>query len=126
MDRLSEANPPAVMDYLNAHPAEFADRPFLRADYYGKADLSNGQQRNAVEIYLSRPEVTLDEKAKVIASLVSPASIISDALLSSPAVRPESPARENAVPPTLRAWSQDGRFVELRPVILQTLQQIGK
>jgi hypothetical protein len=114
------------MDYLNAHPTEFADRPFLRADYYGKADLSNGQQRNALETYLNRADVSLDEKTKVIASLVSPASIISDALLSSPAVRPESPARENAVPPTLRAWSHDARFVELRPVILQTLQQVGK
>jgi hypothetical protein len=126
MDRLSEANPLGVMDYLNAHPTEFADRPFLRADYYGKADLSNGQQRNAVETYLNRADVSLDEKTKVIASLVSPASIISDALLSAPALRPESPARQNAVPPTLRAWSQDARFVDLRSVILQTLQQVGK
>ncbi|HEV7402466.1 MAG TPA: hypothetical protein VGO11_06050 [Chthoniobacteraceae bacterium] len=126
MDRLSEANPLAVMDYLNAHPTEFADRPFLRADYYGKADLSNGQQRGAVEAYLTRADVTLDEKAKVIASLVSPASFISDALLSAPALRPESPARQNAVPTTLRAWSTDERFTALRPVIVQTLQQIGK
>jgi hypothetical protein len=126
MDRLSEANPQAVMDYLNANPTEFADRPFLRADYYGKADLSNGGQRGAVEAYLNRADVSLDEKAKVIASLAAPASFISDALLSAPAVRPESPARQNAVPATLRAWSTDERFVGLRPVILQTLQQIGK
>lgn len=126
MDRLSEANPLAVMNHLNANPAEFADRPFLRADYYGKADLSNGQQRNAVEVYLTRADVSLEEKTKVIASLVSPASFISDALLSAPALRPESPARQNAVPPTLRTWSADPRFLPLRPVILQTLQQIGK
>jgi hypothetical protein len=110
----------------NAHPTEFADRAFLRADYYGKADLSNGQQRNAVEAYLNRADVSFDEKAKVIASLVSPASFISDALLSAPALRPEPPARQNAVPTTLRAWSTDQRFAGLRPVILQTLRQLGK
>lgn len=126
MDRLSEANPLGVMEFLNAHPAEFADRPFLRADYYGKADLSVGQQRSALETYLARADVTPDEKAKVIASLVSPASIISDALLSAPAVRPDSPARQNAVPTALHAWSTDPRFTGLRPVIEQTLQQIGK
>ncbi len=115
MDRLSEANPQAVMDYLNANPTEFADRPFLRADYYGKADLSNGGQRGAVEAYLNRADVSLEEKAKVIASLAAPASFISDALLSAPAVRPASPARENAAPVTLRAWSTDERFASAAP-----------
>ena len=67
MDRLSEMAPLDVMNYLNGHPAEFADRPFLRADYYSKADLSQFQQRQAVEAYLSRADVTLaDEIATLL------------------------------------------------------------
>ena len=82
MDRLSETAPLEVMSYLNAHPAEFADLPLVRADFYTRADLNVPAQRAAVETYLARTDVTLEEKTKLLGGLASPATFISDNLLT--------------------------------------------
>lgn len=108
LDRLAETQPLAVMTMLNAQPALMADRPFLRADYFAKADLANPLQKQAVEIYLTRPDVPLAEKQKLIRGLATPGSFVSPGLLTTPAPRESNPA---LLRQTLPGWST--RFPEL-------------
>jgi hypothetical protein len=126
LDRLSETAPLAVMKYFNEHPEAFADRPFLRADYFAKVDLRDAEQRTAIEKYLSRDDVELDEKLKVVDGLASPASIITDALLTAPALREDSPGQQQAVRTTYTAWLAANRFPTLQPQIREVLQALGR
>ncbi|HYR59704.1 MAG TPA: hypothetical protein VEO95_13780, partial [Chthoniobacteraceae bacterium] len=82
LDRLAEAAPLNVLTFLNTHPAQLNDRPFLRADYFAKADLSDGAQRAQIEIYLGRPDISLAEKSKLLRALTALASFVGDSLLT--------------------------------------------
>ena len=113
MDRLSEMAPLDVMAYLNAHPGEFADRPFLRADYYSKADLSNAQQRQAVETYLSRQDVKLDEKSKLLSMFANPGSFVGDTLVNEPPPADDPPQKNAALRTAVNDWLKSNRFPEL-------------
>jgi hypothetical protein len=114
MDRLSEVAPLKVMDYLNSNPSEYADRPMLRADFYAKADLTVPAQRAAVETYLARPDVTLEEKTKFLAAFATPASFVSDNLLTSNPPPSDDLARLRHYGTVLQEWQQRGQFPQLQ------------
>ena len=118
-DRLSEAAPLEVMTQLNANPALMAERPFVRADYFSKADLSQAAQRHAVEQYLSRGDVSLPEKGKFLKASAAPTTFISDNLLTTPAPPPDDTARRQALSAATADWMKTGRFPELQPEITQ-------
>ena len=113
LDRFSEMAPLDVMTYLNEHPAEFADRPFLRADYYSKADLSQAAQRIAVETYLSRPDVAAAEKDKLLSVFASPGSFVGDTLVTVPPPDDASPQRTAGLQKALNDWLKVNRFPSL-------------
>ena len=113
LDRFSEMAPLDVMTYLNEHPAEFADRPFLRADYYSKADLSQAAQRIAVETYLSRPDVAAAEKDKLLSVFASPGSFVGDTLVTVPPPDDASPQRTAGLQKALNDWLKVNRFPNL-------------
>jgi hypothetical protein len=123
LDRLSESAPLEVMNHLNSNPALLSDRPFARADYFTKADLSIPAQRQAVELYLSRADVTADEKSKLLKGLLTPGSFISDNLLTESAPPPEdSDARRlEVLQKTTADWLKAQRF----PQISSDLQQLN-
>ncbi len=127
LDRLSAMAPLQVMNHLNANPNELADRPFLRADYYAKADLGNPAQRQALETYLSRNDVSLPEKTKLLNALATPASFVSENLLTpSPATTTDdSPARTQQLTQTLDQWLQQNRFPELQGEMGELRQRVG-
>lgn len=117
LDRLSAGAPLEVMTRLNSNPGELADRPFLRADYFAKADLSHTSQLAEVQRYLDRKDVSLDEKAKFFAAIAAPGEFVSDNLLT-PAVPPEdSPQRAQVLLHTAQQWQKANRFPQLRPAI---------
>jgi hypothetical protein len=124
LDRLSESSPLAVMNFLNANPGELADKPMLRADYYAKVDLTQPAQQAALESYLSRQDVGIDEKSKLIKELAAPASFISDSLLTKPLMVPNDAARQQALIKTLTAWAGANRFPELTGTIQQVLPRL--
>lgn len=128
LDRLSAMAPLQVMSHLNANPTELADRPFLRADYYAKTDLSNPAQRQALETYLARNDVSLPEKTKLLKALATPASFVSDNLLTSTPSAPvdDSPFRTQQLSQTLDQWLQQNRFPELQGEMGQLRQRVGK
>jgi len=117
LDRLSAQAPLDVMTRLNSNPKELADRPFLRADYFAKADLSQTAQLAAVETYLDRQDVALGEKTKFFKAIIAPGEFVSDNLLT-PAVPPEdSPQRAQILQQTVQQWQKNNRFPELRPAL---------
>jgi hypothetical protein len=119
MDRLSEMAPLDVMTYLNGHPGEFADRPFLRADYYSKADLSNAQQRQAVENYLSRTDVSVAEKSKLLAMFASPGTFVDDTLVTGRPAAEDAPQKTAGLRTTVGEWLKSNRFPELTSPLVQ-------
>lgn len=126
MDRLSEMAPLDVMNYLNSHPAEFADRPFLRADYYSKADLSQFQQRQAVEAYLARADVTAAEKDKLLAVFVSPGTFVGDTLVTEPSAADDPPQRTAGLRAAVGDWLKGNRFPELADSLAQLQRRLAE
>jgi hypothetical protein len=125
LDRLAEQGPLAVMTYLNTHPTELADRPLLRADYYAKADLSEIAQRAAVEIYLGRPDVTTEEKSKLLKGLATPATFVAETLLTEPPPPDDGTARLQALARATADWLAADRFPDLRAPLAQLQQRLG-
>ncbi len=126
MDRLAEMAPLDVMNYLNGHPAEFADRPFLRADYYSKADLSQFQQRQAVEAYLARQDVSVGEKSKLLAVFASPGTFVGDTLVTQATAADELPQRAASLRAAVNDWLKDNRFPALTGPLRQLQQNLGE
>lgn len=126
MDRLSEMAPLDVMNYLNGHPAEFADRPFLRADYYSKADLSQFQQRQAVEAYLARPDVTVAEKDKLLSVFASPGTFVGDTLVTQPSAADDPPQRTAGLRAAVGDWLKGNRFPDLTGPLAQLQQRLAE
>ncbi len=126
MDRLSEMAPLDVMNYLNGHPAEFADRPFLRADYFSKADLSQPQQRQAVEAYLARPDVTVAEKDKLLSVFASPGSFVGDTLVTTPVAADEPPQRAVGLRNAVGDWLNGNRFPDIAGPLAQLQQRLAE
>ena len=124
LDRLAESSPLAVMNYLNTHPATIADLPFVRADYFAKADLGDAQQRKAVEVYLDRADVGVSEKTKFLHAVASPGSFVSDSLLSTSLPPGNGAARYAGIATTAAEWTRVNRFPALREHVNWLLQRV--
>lgn len=124
LDRLAESSPLEVMNYLNANPTTIADLPFVRADYFAKANLADGRQRQAVEHYLSRTDVTGDEKRKFLRALAAPGSFVSASLLETSAKPEEPAARAAAIATATTDWLRLGHFQAMRGDIAWLLQRV--
>ena len=126
MDRLSEMAPLDVMNYLNSHPDEFSALPFLRADYFSKADLSQFQQRQAVEVYLARPDVTVAEKDKLLSVFASPGSFVGDTLVTDSAAADDPPQRTAGLRSAVGDWLKGNRFPALANALAQLQQRLAE
>lgn len=113
LDRLAENSPLAVMSYLNANPTTIADLPFVRADYFAKANLGHAEQRKAVEVYLDRADVTDAEKVKFLHAIASPGSFVSDSLLSTSRPPDDAAARYAGIAAATAEWTRGNRFPAL-------------
>jgi hypothetical protein len=125
LDRLAETAPLQAMNFLNENRDQLADKPFLRADYFSKADLSQAAQRQAVENYLSRPDVGIPEKAKMLAVLASPGSFASESLLTQPPPDEFPPQRITGLRQTVNDWISTNRFPALAPPLRQLQARIA-
>ncbi|HET6406332.1 MAG TPA: hypothetical protein VFG14_00505 [Chthoniobacteraceae bacterium] len=123
LDRLAALAPLEVMQQLNAQPGMFADSPFLRADWFSKADLRDPAQRAAFETYLARGDVAMDEKSKAIKALAAPGEFISDNLLTPPPAPADDSARDAAVLTAAKDWGT--RFPELSAPLTILRERLG-
>ena len=124
LDRLAETSTLAVMNYLNANPTTIADLPFVRADYFAKADLADIPQREAVERYLDRGDITASEKTKFLHAIASPGSFVSDSLLSTEIKPDDGTARQAGIAAATADWARTNRFPPLRDHVLWLLQRV--
>jgi len=113
------------MNHLNSNPATLADLPLLRADYFAKADLSQPAQRQALEVHLGRPDVTLAEKTKLLQALATPASFVADNLLTAPIPPGDDAARQAVLNSAVTEWLKTNRFPELGPQLSVLQQRLG-
>jgi hypothetical protein len=125
LDRLSETAPLEVMDYLNANPALISDHPLRRADYFAKADVTQPAQQAALENYLDRGDVGVDEKTKLLNELASPASFVSDTLLSAAPAPDDGIAHQQAYSALLGRWMSTSRFPALQGVMQQVQTRLA-
>ncbi len=114
------------MNYLNANPGILADRPFVRADHFAKADVVQAGQRLALETYLSRGDVTFAEKSKLLKGLAIPSSFVSDNLLTPPPVEIDDTLRLSTLAKTAEQWLAMNRFPELHNELLSLRQRIAQ
>ncbi len=126
LDRMAERSPLEVMTFLNTNSGELADRPFLRADYFSKADLSQPAQRIAVEAYLSRPDVGQPEKEKLIAALASPGTFAADTLVTEPPPAELPASYFNGLRQSVDDWISTSRFPSLTPSLLKLRAQLAE
>ena len=124
LDRLAERAPLEVMTYLNANPGAMADRPFVRADYFAKADLAQPAQRQAVEIYLRRPDVASAEKAKLVEAFATPASFVSESLLTTAVPEPDEATRNATIATVASEWLAKSQFPELQRQIAELRERM--
>jgi hypothetical protein len=125
LDRLAEAAPLSVLTYLNANPMLLAEAPLVRADYYAKADLAQPAQREALELHLGRPDISLEEKTKILKALATPASFVSDNLLTASAPPNDDTTRQATLSKTIGTWLAANRFPELGTELRQLQQRLG-
>ena len=126
LDRLSEMAPLDVMTYLNANPAEFSEKPFLRADYYSRADLSQAAQRVAVETYLARADVSVAEKSKLLSTFASPGSFVGDTLVTQPVPDEASPQRTVGLQAAVDEWLKANRFPTLNGPLANLRERLAE
>lgn len=126
LDRLAAASPLDVMSYLNSHPTTLAERPMLRADYFAKADLAVPGQKTALEFYLGRPDIAAAEKSKLLKALATPASFVSENLLTPPPSEIDEAAREHAILRALHEWIAGQRFPELQLHLLALQRRLAR
>ena len=126
LDRLAAASPLDVMSYLNAHPTTLAERPMLRADYFAKADLTQPGQKTALEFYLGRPDIADAEKTKLLKALATPATFVSENLLTVPPPELDDAAREHAVLAATHEWLTGKRFPALETPLLQLQLRLAR
>ncbi len=126
LDRLAAANPLDVMTYLNSHPTTLAERPMLRADYFAKADLANAGQKTALEYYLSRPDIAAAEKTKLLKALATPASFVSENLLTGAPPEIDDTKREQALLAVTGQWVTSNRFPALQNQLLQLQRRLAR
>ncbi len=124
LDRLAAMAPLDVMSYLNTNPSELADKPYLRSDYYTKADFTQPAQRAAVEIYLDRPDIPARAKEKIIAALGAPNTFVSENLLTTSTPPPDEnaplvpPAQKTALDRAFSDWLKSNRYPSLNLAIM--------
>ncbi|MCE9610080.1 MAG: hypothetical protein K8R23_07710 [Chthoniobacter sp.] len=126
LDRLAAANPLDVMNYLNANPVLLAERPMLRADYFAKADLGAAGQKNALEFYLGRTDIAAAEKAKLLKALATPATFVSENLLTEPPPEPDEALREHAILAAVHEWLVGKRFPSLDSQLLDLQRRLAR
>ena len=125
LDRLAAASPLEVMNYLNANPALLTERPLMRADYFAKADLAAPGQKTALEFYLGRPDIGEAEKTKLLKALATPATFVSENLLTEPPPVPDDAARERAILAAVEEWLARKRFPPLQAQLLQLQRRLA-
>lgn len=126
LDRLVQAEPARMLDFLQADPTLLHGREKTRADFFARADAQDPRQREILERYLLNPELSAGELAQFAARFPSASFLVSDNLLTR-VQTPDGAAlarRDQAALETVNAWLADPRFAARQPQLRQIRQRL--
>jgi hypothetical protein len=124
LDRLVINNPVAVLESLESAPDLMSGRESTRADYFGRADVRDPQQREILESYLLNPSIgptELQTFAGIFPNgnfMVSPNLLTQNTTLDHDGLMD----RDQQSLAVAQQWLTDPRFAQITPV-LQTIVQ---
>lgn len=129
LDRMAATHALTLTTLLNQQPELFATTPLLRADLFGHADLGNPGERNQIETYLLRPDVSTEEREKLFSSLLQNGQFVSHNLVT-PFTPPETPADADArlirLTHTVNQWMADERFSRFQGELRQFGETVNR
>jgi hypothetical protein len=119
IDRLTQAEPVAVLTRFLNEPALLRGRELTRAHYFARADVRDGRQRGLVERYLLDPSRSAEEVARFAAVYPNANLMISKNLLTATVAPPreEWQARDRAALEVASSWLADARFARIKPQV---------
>ncbi len=122
LDRLAERHPAETASWLLNQPGALDATPQVRADLFAKLDPADAAQRQLIESYLGRNDISVEERAKCLDSLAAPGSFVSQSLLTQPQTPPTAERealRLAGLRDTCEKWLEDGRFSDLKSQITE-------
>ncbi len=124
LDRLVINNPVAVLQSLESAPDLMSGRESTRADYFGRADVRDPQQRQILESYLLNPAITPAELQTFAGIFPNGNFMVSPNLLTQNTTIDHEGLidRDQQSLAVAQQWLADPRFSQLAPV-LQTIVQ---
>ncbi len=116
LDRLTLADPAAMLAPLAAEPGLMAGREETRANLFARADVRDARQRELLEGYLLDPSHTARELHTFASVYPNANYMLSRNLLTetNPPAHSELTARDRAALDTVEAWTADPRFAGLQ------------
>ena len=119
LDQLATTHPGEVLEWLARNPTMMNEHPYQRADLIAKGDLNNPAQRRAIESILARRDLSVEERGKILAGLVTPGNFVSNNLLTTPPkFTPESEGQRLALVNRVGVeWRDSGKFPDLVPLV---------
>jgi len=124
LDRLTIADPAAVLEELQRQPTAMQGRELTRANLFARADVFDPRQRGILENYLTDPALSPAELRAFAGVYPNANYMVSHNLLT----RTQTPNRDSLVRhdqfalQTVQQWLADPRFERVRPQ-LETIQQ---
>jgi hypothetical protein len=129
LDRLASHDARELTTLLNQQPQLLASSPLQRADLFAHADLRISAQREQLELYLLRQDVSAPERQKFLASLIQSGRFVSYNLVT-PLIPPESPdeahERLQTLTRTVNEWRADARFEGLADELAVVENKLGR
>ncbi|HEX3988566.1 MAG TPA: hypothetical protein VHZ30_03985 [Verrucomicrobiae bacterium] len=124
LDRLVINNPTAVLQSLESAPDLMTGRESTRADYFGRADVRDPQQREILESYLLNPSIGPAELQTFAGIYPNENFMISPNLLTQNTTIDHEGLidRDQQSLAVAQQWLADPRFAQITPV-LQTIVQ---
>ncbi len=125
MHRMARESPAATLRELNANPDFLAEQPLARADLIAYANLANPEERRLVEERLANPQISLDEKQKILHMLVAPGEFVHEGLFTEApgmVMAQDEEARFSVLIATMTDWLE--LFPELRPSIREVAEYL--
>lgn len=126
LDRLVINNPVAVLQSLESAPDLMTGRESTRADYFGRADVRDPQQRQILESYLLNPSIAPAELQTFAGIFPNGNFMISPNLLTQNTTLDHDGLidRDQQSLAVAQQWLTDPRFAQITPVIQSVVQRL--
>jgi hypothetical protein len=126
LDRLVINNPTAVLQSLESSPDLMTGRESTRADYFGRADVRDPQQRQVLEGYLLNPSIGQAELQTFAGIFPNGNFMISPNLLTQNTTIDHAGLidRDQQSLAVAQQWLADPRFAQIAPVVQTIIQRL--